>query len=217
LNIITHKFIDQHPVRPTDRVLFLGTLYPKDVERFVIPFFYGNSNTLWRILSKAFPEELAQPDKLEEVLGFTRHHNIAVSDVIAKGYRKKTRSGDADLVAIEYNHDLISQIKNSEIETIICTSGNHSKGSFGIFTRKILNFPLRDKSIDLQKGINLPTLIFKRTVVLKALPSPSGAANAGIATSRVFKKWQKRQAGKSNRVSDYRIACYKKALTPFIH
>jgi G:T/U-mismatch repair DNA glycosylase len=194
-------------VKPDDRVVILGTLHPENTERFTVPFFYGNRNTLWRYLSRAFPDELNEPDRLECILRFLRINRLAVSDVLRGGERRHSRSGDGDLVRPEYNFDLIRELNMSKIHTVLCMSGNHPKGAFGIFTKKLLGIEIDKPGTDLLAGIELHTPAIDHPLLVKVLPSPSGAANAAIAKTPSYKAWKAENSYRS--IDEYRVEIYR--------
>jgi len=211
--VITHAFLDEYPVKPKSRILILGTLHPDKVESFRIPFFYGNRSSLWKLFAKAYPEEGINPYALPTILEFLHRHRIAVSDVIRRGERRRTRWGDGDLRVLEYNEQITKDLIASEIHTVVCTGGNHSKGVFGIFVRRILELEKPLAHLDLIEGIH--TEVLGRELRICAMPSPSGAANRGIAASPHFKKWNSNgRVGLT--VEDYKVYALKRIFDPLL-
>lgn len=208
-----HAFIKRYPIDQSATTLILGTLHPAGIEDFELPFFYGNRNSLWKLFSKAYPEELSDPADLSQVLGFLKSNSIAVSDVIKKGIRTKTRSGDADLKVLEYHTELRREILQSQIRTVVCTGGNHPKGAFGIFTRKILGFKCSFSNKHLTQGVRMS--LGDRLLTVHAIPSPSGAANRGIAASEKFKSIRK-QRSSDYTVESYKIEVLQSVFTPIL-
>lgn len=215
MGIITeHAFLKKYPVTPSSRVLILGTLHPARADDFELPFFYGNRSSLWKLLSKAYPEQLENPFDLEQVLNFLRRNKIAVSDVVKKGMRHKTRAADADLTALEYNMALLEDIRRSDIDVVVCTGGNHPKGAFGIFTQKIIRTGKIPSHADLITGVKV--FFEDRPLRLHAIPSPSGAANRGIASSPRFKK-KKLLQGQNYTVESYKIDLIRTVFDPLLN
>lgn len=210
---LSHAFLDKYPVCTSARVLILGTIHPDTVKDFLIPFFYGNRGSLWRLFAKAYPNEKLDPANLDSVLSFLRTHRIGVSDVVRKGERIRTRSGDGDLRIKEYNHALIDDLCRSQIDTVVCTGGNHPKGVFYLFTRRIMQLSEVPDKLDQFEGIRLN--FHGRNIRICAMPSPSGAANRGIARSKGFKEWASRQPKRVS-VDDFKVYSLKKIFDPFI-
>ena len=67
MKVITrHQHIDLYPIPKDSERLILGTIHPHHHEKFLLPFFYGNKNSIWEILSDAFPGLLPKPLSLEK-------------------------------------------------------------------------------------------------------------------------------------------------------
>jgi G:T/U-mismatch repair DNA glycosylase len=177
----SHLYIDKYPIDPTATKLILGTIHPHDHEKFRTPFFYGNTNSFWEILSQAFPGELEKLFTVDGIRKFLKNRSITISDTIVRCDRRKSSSYDEDLINIELNYDLIPQITNSNIKTIYFTSGFGKNNAFRLFYERILKQKIT-KEIRQSREIILDPKIFGREVKLMILYSPSGAANVAFAT-----------------------------------
>lgn len=83
-----HQYLDRYPIHADSKLLILGTIHPHNVDDFQVPFFYGNRNSIWNILSDAFPGALAQSVTLAGILSFLQQRKIAVSDTLTPGFKK---------------------------------------------------------------------------------------------------------------------------------
>ncbi len=182
----THKYIEQHPIKPTDKRLILGTIHPHFVADFKMDFFYGNRNSIWNILRDAFPTEIPTDYKLDDVHKFLTTRKIAISDTILKCTRKSNSALDSDLIPDVLNMELITQIKASQIKQVLCTSGFGKNNAFRLFYEEILGRKLT-KEIRVEKKVILPPEIFGREVTVFVLPSPSGAANISLSRTLGYK------------------------------
>ena len=64
-----HKFIDTYLIKRESKYLIIGTIHPHRTDDFEVNFFYGNKNTLWSILSEAFPNrDFSSAKKIIETL-----------------------------------------------------------------------------------------------------------------------------------------------------
>ncbi len=206
--ITEHLYVDQYPIHHTDEILILGTIHPHQDDFFMMPFFYGNKNSIWNLMRDAFPKELPASYTLDDVLLFLHRRNIALSDTILKCERLDEGASDDKLRPLELNMALIEQIRNSDIRQIYCTSGFGKNSAFRLFYEGMLGLKL-SADIRQAKQVILPESIFGRPVRVNLLPSPSGAANIALARSAAFKN--SRYYGQPERpVYRYKVSLYQK-------
>lgn len=206
--ITEHLYVDQYPIHHTDETLILGTIHPHEADFFMMPFFYGNKNSIWNLMRDAFPQELSASYTLDDVLLFLHSRNIAVSDTILRCARLDDGASDDKLVPLALNMALTEQIRHSDIQQIFCTSGFGKNSAFRLFYEGILGLKLTAE-IRQTKQVVLPESIFGRPVRVDLLPSPSGAANIALARSAAFKK--SRYYGQEERpVYRYKVSLYQK-------
>jgi G:T/U-mismatch repair DNA glycosylase len=136
--ITRHQYLDRYPIAAESKLLILGTIHPHNTTDFQIPFFYGNRNSIWNLLSDAFPDELHKPISLDGVLSFLQSRKIAISDTISQCRRLNPTALDQDLIPEALNHDLLQQIRQSKIERILCTSAFGKNNAFKLFYEDIL-------------------------------------------------------------------------------
>lgn len=184
--ITQHKFLAQYPISKDSTSLILGTIHPHFTDQFRVDFFYGNESSLWKILAKAFPGELEDPYSLESIKAFLNQRKCSVSDTIITCERSSPTALDEDLIPIELNTSLKEEIRDSNITTIFCTSGFGKNNAFRLFYCDILGLPL-DKPIKDNRQVTLSGDDWGRTIQVKALYSPSGAANTGLVRSKAYK------------------------------
>jgi G:T/U-mismatch repair DNA glycosylase len=202
-----HKFLDLYPINPDSKKLILGTIHPHFTENFEIPFFYGNKTSIWRILHLAFPNEISAPISLNSVLEFLRNHKIGISDTIVRCNRKNPTALDKDLIPLELNHNLIDEIRNSEIDEIFFTSGFGANNAFRLFYVNILGLKITPE-IREKKQVSIENL-FGRSVKLTILPSPSGSANIWLSKSAEYLMNKARYAAYEKPVKQFKIDLYK--------
>jgi hypothetical protein len=194
----THQFIKDSPCKPKDEYMILGTIHPHKVDEFEIPFFYGNKNSLWKILSAAFPNnkypkikfnignEVEKVKNINETLGT---YNIFITDTLKTCERPDIKTtNDKDLIITEkdYNKTQIEEaLKNSEIDTIFFTSAFGKNNAAKLF---IDMFGIKESSIrvsDNEFTFTIPEIAEKeiRGIVLF---SPSNVACIGISKSQEY-------------------------------
>jgi len=178
------------------------------VEDFQVPFFYGNRNSIWNILSDAFPDALAQPVTLEGILSFLQQRKIAVSDTIKQCRRKNTTALDSDLVPELLNHELLDQIRQSKIERILCTSAFGNNNAFKLFYENILRQKLTP-TIRAAREVMLPYAFFGRPVRVKALYSPSGSSNISLSKHPLYLRSKEKYVGSQRPVYDFKVGYYR--------
>lgn len=206
--ITKHQYLDRYPISPNSKLLILGTIHPHNTDEFQIPFFYGNRNSIWNILSDAFPGVLAQPVTLEGILSFLQQRKIAVSDTIKQCSRKNTTALDSDLVPELLNHALLDHIRQSKIERILCTSAFGKNNAFRLFYENILGQKLTP-AIRAAREVMLSSEIFGRPVLVKALYSPSGSSNISLSKHPLYLGSKEQYAGSSRPVYDFKVDYYR--------
>ena len=126
----SHRYLTEYPIAADSEKLIVGTIHPHNHEAFEVDFFYGNMGSIWKILSQAFPEELANPKDLNGILAFLASRKIAVSDTVLECDRQNLTARDEDLTNIELNKGIIEDIKKSNISEILFTSGFDKNNRF---------------------------------------------------------------------------------------
>jgi hypothetical protein len=119
----THQYLNVYPVEKNSKMLIVGTIHPHNHHEFKVPFFYGNVLSIWSILKEAFPADFSNNISLKSILTFLNKKKISMSDTIIECRRIKPTALDHDIIPIKLNYDLVNQIKNSKIDTILFTSG----------------------------------------------------------------------------------------------
>ena len=91
-----HKFIDTYLIKRESKYLIIGTIHPHRTDDFEVNFFYGNKNTLWSILSEAFPSRDFSSEK--KILETLNNSLTSVTDLIRKCDRQNEKvTKDKDL------------------------------------------------------------------------------------------------------------------------
>ena len=183
--ITIHQYLDNYPINPASEKLIVGTIHPHDHAAFQVPFFYGNKSSLWTILHHAFPAELPDPRHLPDIMAFLYHRKISISDTIRECERKSRAALDQDLIPLHLNEELPEQIRNSNIREVLFTSGFGKNNAFKLFYNDLLRRPLTTQ-IRKDREVTLEKELFGRPVRLRALYSPSGAANTGLVKSALY-------------------------------
>ena len=212
--ITIHQYLDQYKISEASEKLILGTIHPHDHKCFLLPFFYGNKLSLWRILNEAFPDELIDPLSLNEILNFLNRRKIAVSDTIRECKRQRNTAFDKDIIPTVLNFDLIPAIKKSSIKEILFTSGFQKNNAFKLFYVDILKQKIT-KNIKENRAVTLDSEFFGRRVKLSILYSPSGAANTGISKSKTFIANKEKYKGLNTPVKAFKIDYYKEIFSKF--
>lgn len=210
--ITNHQYLDKYPVNRSAQKLILGTIHPHEHERFLMPFFYGNELSIWKILSKAFPGELVNPADLNIVKTFLLKRRIAVSDTIISCERIHPTALDEDLRPIQLNDDIVTAIRNSSITEIYCTSGFGKNNAFKIFYQSILGLRI-SREIRQNREVDLPVGVFGRPVKVNVLYSPARTANRGISRSKAYQNVKDNYAHLEHPVDAFRIDLYKRAFS----
>ncbi len=207
-----HQYLDKYPISPDSEILIVGTIHPHNHHDFVIPFFYGNKLSLWTILSDAFPDDLKKPISLEGVLSFLKRRKISVSDTIRECQRKNPTALDKDLIPVQLNEQLIDQIRNSNINLILLTSGFQKNNAFRLFYADILGQRITPE-IRKTKEVTLHQSIFGREVRLNILYSPSGSSNVPLSTSNIYLENKDRFKDSPHPVYDFKVEYYRERFS----
>lgn len=209
INMVTHhQYLNKYPISPNSEKLIVGTIHPHHHENFLIPFFYGNKNSIWNILSDAFPNELEKPLSHEGILNFLALRKIAMSDTILKCERKKSTALDKDLIPIKLNTKLIDDIKNSNINEILFTSGFGKNSAFRLFYQNILGYRITDE-IKTKREVFIDENQFGRPIKLTILYSPSGSSNVGLSTSKIYLENKEKYKNSARPVYDFKVDYYR--------
>lgn len=211
--ITKHQYLEKYPIAKNSKKLIVGTIHPHNYESFQIPFFYGNKTSLWKILSEAFPDELSHPLKLNGVLHFLEKKKISVSDTIKECERTSPSAVDKDLIPLKLNKSIIEDIKKSEIDEILFTSGFGKNNAFRLFYTEILKLKLTAE-IRKNRGVVLDKEIFGRPVKLTILYSPSGSANVGISKSKIYLDSKDKYKNSSKPIADFKVDYYRMHFEP---
>lgn len=202
--ITTHAYIDKYPIKPTDKYLILGTIHPHNVECFEIDFFYGNKNSLWNIIGKACNVSLKERD---EIVTFLENKHIAVSDMIRSCERKNSCiTQDKDLSEIKIHTGMIAEIKNSNINTILFTSGFGQNNAAKLFSENYYH----NLEKDFAKKRTCVIKVFGKDITCILLPSPSGQANIGLSKSEDYLKDKEKYIQNKTPIQAFKIDLYQK-------
>ena len=210
--ITQHLYLEKYPVSPKAEKLIVGTIHPHDASQFKLPFFYGNRLSLWKILQQAFPEDFQPELTLDSILHFLRKHRIGVSDTIRECIRTNNSASDQDLIPTRLNHELLEQIRQSNIREIFFTSGFQKNNSFKLFYVDILGRQITPE-IRRNRELVLEPKVFGRPVKLTILYSPSGAANRAWAQTKIWKDNQHKYAGSPTPLQDFKVNYYREKFS----
>ena len=206
--ITKHLYIDQYPIPIESRKLILGTIHPHESKNFKMPFFYGNKNSIWHLLSDAFPDELPKPISVAGVQNFLDKRKIAVSDTIRECRRTDHTALDTALIPTLLNHEVVEQIRASKITHILFTSGFGKNNAFRLFYKDILGLNITQE-IRQSRQTFLDPAILGRPVLLSVLYSPSGAANISLSKDPVYLSQIEKYKGSSRPVYDFKVDYYR--------
>ncbi len=203
----SHQYLDKYPIAPNSERLIIGTIHPHHHESFLIPFFYGNVLSLWKILSDAYPLELKQPITLDGVLNFLKNRNIAMSDTICQCTRINPTALDKDLIPTRLNEKVIQDIRASTIKHIFFTSGFGKNNAFKLFYEDILGYRVSESIKSAREIIDKTT--FGRPVKFTILYSPSPRSNMGISKSEIYLANKHKYAGSNGSVNRFKVDYYR--------
>jgi len=203
-----HKYVNIFPVKVTDTSLILGTIHPHDRDLFKIDFFYGNQNSIWKILASAFPQiDFGSKESIVSVLS---NSNIWVSDMISSCDREDIKvTQDQLLENIKLNDNQIKAgISNSKISEIFFTSGFGKNNAAKLFCDKFsIKAELNDK-----REFDIPESKFGRKIKGIVLFSPSGQANIGISQNKLYLELKEQYNGCARPVNQFKIDFYREAF-----
>ncbi|MBT1706332.1 hypothetical protein [Chryseosolibacter indicus] len=208
--VTTHQYIKQFPIKKSSVKLILGTIHPHDHTKFLLPFFYGNEMTLWKILNSAFPNTFELT--VEGIKNFLDERKIAISDTIIECTRKKPTALDEDLIPVKLNEELIPQIRDSNIKEVLFTSGFGKNNAFTLFYENILGLKIT-KEIKEARGVVLKDTRFGRPIQLTVLYSPSGTSNVGLSKSQGYLANAHKYVGLKTPVKQFKIDYFKEKFT----
>jgi len=206
--ITRHLYLNTYPVERDSKTLILGTIHPHNTEGFQIPFFYGNKNSLWNLLSDACPQALPKPITLDGVLFFLEKRKIAISDTIRQCRRLNPTALDQDLIPEVLNYGLLEQIQQSKIERILCTSAFGKNNAFKLFYEDMLNLKITQE-IRSRREVLLKADVFGRPVIVKALFSPSGSSNISLSKHPLYLNNKGKYINSSRPVYDFKVDYYR--------
>ncbi len=206
--ITTNQYLELYPIKPDSQKLIVGTIHPHNHELFEVPFFYGNRNSIWKILSLAFPEEFTLPLDVKSITTFLDRHKISVSDTIKKCKRKNNTAFDKDLIPLELNTEIVSQIKNSQVTEIFFTSGFSTNNACKLFLINILGYKKIPEQLRKEKQMVIED--FGRPIKLNVLISPSGSSNIGLSKSKIYLENKHKYLDSPRPIYDFKIDYYRK-------
>lgn len=154
-----------------------------EIKEHEIDFFFGGEkNLLWKLLADTFHVKLTDKRAIES---FLRKEKIGVGDVIRSCVRNEGRASDKDLLDIEWNSDLIHDLRKNRIERLYFTSKTVERWFFRLFPDA--------------GDIETFTLI-----------SPSAQSARALGGDAEFKSWRRKNP--QARAYDYILKSYKKAF-----
>ena len=209
--VTIHKYINKYPIKRESKKLILGTIHPHPEKEFQIDFFYGNKNSIWNLLHDAFPNELSLPLSVENICSFLDNRRIAISDTIIQCRRINPTALDSDLVVEQLNPNLISQIRNSEINHIFCTSGFGKNNAFKLFYQNMLGLKITPE-IRKAREVILPSSVFGREILVTVLYSPSGSSNISLSKNAAFIKDRDKYTS-TRPVYDFKVDYYRRQFS----
>lgn len=208
--IITHhRHIEQYPIAQDSEKLIVGTIHPHNHEKFLLPFFYGNKNSIWEIFADAFPELLSRPLSLSKILLFLKAKKIAVSDTVLSCERNNSTYLDNDFTCLKLHTGLLDEIKNSSVNHVFFTSGFGKNNAFKLFYTNLLQQKITSE-IREKKEVILPENFFGRVVKLTVLMSPSGSANVAWSRSKLYLAQKHLYKNSKRPVYDFKVDYYRK-------
>lgn len=150
----------------------------------ILFFFGGERNLLWRLLGDTFGVELKTKSQIQKLL---REKRIGIGDVIRSCVRREGRASDKDLLEIEWNTDLLGDIKRHKIRKLYFTSVGVERWFHQIFPEA--------------KGLETVTLI-----------SPSAQSARALGARADFKAWRRKNPERP--AYDFILKSYRKV---FLH
>lgn len=147
-------------------------------------FFGGERNLLWKLLSDTFETPLR---KKEDIVKLLRSKKIGVGDVILSCVRNEGRASDKDLLQIEWNTQLIRDIRKMKVEHLYFTSKIVERWFYRLFPDA--------------HDIEATTLI-----------SPSAQSVRGLGSREDFRSWRRKNP--QTPAYFFILESYKKAFLP---
>ena len=98
-------------------------------------FFGGEKNLLWRLMGDTFEKKLKTKDAIVELL---REKKLGIGDVIRSCKRHNGGGSDKDLLEIEWNTDLLSEIHKHKIKRVYFTGKGVEKWFRKLFPESAL-------------------------------------------------------------------------------
>ena len=210
--ITRHLYLDKYPVSPEAEKLIVGTIHPHDASQFMLPFFYGNRLSLWKILQQAFSEDFGSELTLDSILLFLKKHHIAMSDTIQECQRINDSALDQDLIPTRLNWELLEQIRQSNIRQIFFTSGFQKNNAFRLFYVDMLKQRITP-DIRHNRELILSPEIFGKSVKLTILYSPSGAANRAWAQTKIWRDNHHKYVNSPTPLQDFKVDYYREKFS----
>lgn len=203
-----HQFLDAYPIKPDSKYLIIGTIHPHGTDDFKTDFFYGNKNSLWSILSEAFPnKDFSNKKKIIERLNESK---TSITDMIRKCDRADaTVTQDKELFNITLNTDQIRKgIAHSTISTLFLTSRFGKNNAARLF---VDSFKIRYKDSwdEERSSFKISKEVFGREITAMVLFSPSGQANIGISGSAAYQAKKHFYSNKKTPVKEFKIHFYQ--------
>lgn len=209
--VTMHQYIKKYPIKKTDKYLILGTIHPHLKEKVELDFFYGNTASLWKILSDACSLEL---NSLENILTFLNDNNIAISDMILNSTRdNEATTQDSALYDLDLNLELKEQILKSNISTIFFTSAFSKNNAAKLFCKAFNIATPKNWRENYEFDIQLEGKLLKGIILL----SPSGSANIGIANNKAYKNKQEEYKIYKTPIKQFKIDFYKDKFCKLIN
>ncbi|MEA3228797.1 MAG: hypothetical protein U9P38_06980 [Campylobacterota bacterium] len=199
-----HRYINEYPIKKTDKHLILGTIHP-DKTNEELDFFYGNARTFWDLLSNATNLKF---DTLDNITTTLSSNNIAISDMILECERaNESVTKDSELFNLKLNDEIKNQILDSDIETIFFTSSfNKNNAAKLFFDRFNLKTQIPE---DWKNNYEFDIVIEAKKIKCVILISPSGSANIGISKSKLYNKYIDKYSQFKTPVKQFKIDFYK--------
>jgi G:T/U-mismatch repair DNA glycosylase len=213
MTITTHRYVNNYLCKETDKALILGTIHPHQINNFQIDFFYGNRNSIWKILDEAFPNK--DFSSRESIIDNLQASNIWISDMISSCERENDSiTQDKLLRRIRLNTKQIEDgLMNSKIKEIFFTSGFGKNNAAKLFCEAFEIKPF----IDENRAFIIPKSNFNREIQCKILFSPSGQANIGISKNKKYLSLKDKYQNYTNPVKQFKIDSYKSAFNNYFN
>jgi G:T/U-mismatch repair DNA glycosylase len=148
----------------------------------ILFFFGGEKNLLWRLVGDSFGVKLRTK---EDIVSLLTEKHLGVGDVIRSCVRREGRASDKDLLEIEWNTDLLAEIRKHKIKRLYFTSKGVEKWFYRLFPEA--------------RDITAVTLI-----------SPSAQSARSLGGRDDFKAWRKKNP--ESPTYDFILKSYQKAL-----